>query len=154
MNPNEFSSQLDRLRENFGDKAISREKANLLWERVRNHELINFKQAVDYLISELQKTPRVSDVVDALYSIPRKNEIAKCSFCNGDGWILGAVDTPQANVAMRCRCLGGPERLANNIKSHPRNPDSSLASDILNTFSGMSQEHWKLYGKRETQAHR
>lgn len=66
MNWNEFHSQLDRLVNQFGEKAAGSEKAQILWNKFKNVEIDIFKFAVDHMIGSCRQAPIVSDFYDGI----------------------------------------------------------------------------------------
>jgi len=66
MTHQEFSEQLQRLKEAFGDRAYSSERSALLFKKFQNNSVGHLKEAIDTLILNSRTTPLLTEIDNTL----------------------------------------------------------------------------------------
>lgn len=73
-----------------------------------------------------------------------------CSFCFDSLWILpggeiGPDDHDLPRIPMRCKCVGGPEKLSELLKQG-KPPDFDEARRVMAYFKGIDASQWRSSG--------
>lgn len=91
MTQQEFSAQMDRLIDVFGEKAYGTERAKLIWETVKVFDVVWWHKCVDHFIGYFKVAPLMVEISEAaaqererLWTIEkRRNADASVDFWNG-----------------------------------------------------------------------
>src|SRR3954462_10986965 len=62
MNLQEFDSQVNRLRDTFGDRSYPDERVKIIWREVQSLGRAWFERTIDRLIGEFRKAPMLPDI--------------------------------------------------------------------------------------------
>ena len=126
MTKEEFDLQIMRLREEYGDKKVSSEKAAIFWSKLNEIDAEDFTEVVDSLISNLGRAPLLSDFTTPLQPQLRaledreEGELPECTECRSTGTVMvmraQRIDgeLTYQRVGYRCHCKRG-SRLCRTI---------------------------------------
>lgn len=130
MNIAEFTIQVDRLKDTFGDKAYSSERVKLLWDGVKYHPLDLFHRVVDQLILSHRQPPMISDIRECL-AIERErcspeskitetdwDQAAHCDLCSDSGVFLCVQESTRCESAFRCQCRAGETKVSKSVPQY------------------------------------
>lgn len=116
MKVDEFSNEMDRLRETFGDKAYPKPRVIQIYELVKAMSSWEFKSIVDYLIGNSKFAPLPAEIEKASrevknkLAIDRKNrfladsEDKNCPWCFRTGSIVARSLEDSTLYAFSCSC--------------------------------------------------
>ncbi len=115
MNKLEFSEQMARMTESFGEKTYTQSRTDLIWKMVQDMEPGDFRRVVDHFIRSSRNPPLPSDFDNATIPyrrkmIPEGETTPDCSICLDVGFIRVRYhgDTAMASATlMRCPCSRG-----------------------------------------------
>lgn len=65
--PSDFKSQMTRLEETFGSRAMPKERAELIWRTVKDMPFAWLVRIVDQMIGDNRQAPLLRDFRDASY---------------------------------------------------------------------------------------
>lgn len=106
MNHIQFTNQIDRIIEVYGDKYYPTPRVELIykWASKLNEEELS--AIVSKLIAECERPPMLEKFKDAYFSlgIVKPSAVNECPYCSGGGLIL---DDSFPGTAYRCRCAVG-----------------------------------------------
>lgn len=108
MNFQEFGTQLDRLKEVYGDRAYPEARVKLIFNWSRRLHVDAFEAVVTKLIEECERTPLLGKFKEYYGQIrstlPRST--VDCAYCAGSGLIVDPKSPPPF-VAYACKCVIG-----------------------------------------------
>lgn len=120
MNHAEFSKQMDRLREVYGDRAYTAERVKLIFRQVQDESASWWLKCVDYLIGVCRQPPLSMEINEQLLiERERKWESSKhnqlepiksewnCWCCKGTGVFICSQKMQPGWWAFRCACEKG-----------------------------------------------
>lgn len=149
-----FKNQIKRLSENFGESKFGEERMQIWWRPIKKYDEVDLISAVDEIMANSKTAPNLKELlVEVIASLAVRRKMANavvgdCPDCVG-GWVV-PPDFEEHRTVMRCKHLGGPERLAQIIERGGGmtniEPDPKLALKIRKTFEGISQEEFSKYG--------
>jgi len=127
----EFKIQLKRLKDQFGEKTYSDERAAVLFQSLKQIFLDRFKAAVDYLLLNERQAPMLPQIWNAINSAKQSEEAVRnmlptreessCQSCYGGGYMFSKDDHGYEYIS-RCHCATGkwrPEKLCEGIPLSP-----------------------------------
>lgn len=116
----EFLEELERMRETYGEKAYPKERADILFEKLKWLEPLEFRAIVSELIANNAHAPMLGKFEEVTRAFKQKNSARSeeafqawlstqpwCDFCGRQGFILARLrgDTITAHpFAFRCSC--------------------------------------------------
>lgn len=106
MNHNEFSNQMDRIVEVYGDKFYPTPRVEMIFKWAQRVNVTQFEAIVSRLIAECERPPLLQKFKE-LYSemgFIKRIQPTDCNYCAGSGFIPD--DQPLPTV-YRCRCSIG-----------------------------------------------
>lgn len=105
MRQSVYIDQIERLKNQFGEKAYADERVQAIWSAVKNYDESIFTVAITEVIANHAHAPLKNKIQEAYNEIKSKthgaNKKFDCPYCNGGGFIPD--DKPLPNV-YRCRC--------------------------------------------------
>ena len=154
MTHEEFTKQILRLKNQYGEKAYSEERCRVLWKEFGMADAHGFSQWVDWCLMNKRGAPTGIDMYEAKDACTTKYTYTggtKCEKCENSGWSdnYEHMDT-LVIVAERCSCMGGPERLAAFVQEK----DPTLAEGIRKTFSEAGRARLRRLTKSEIEKER
>jgi hypothetical protein len=138
MNKLEFSEQMSRMTEAFGEKIYTASRTALIWKLVEDMEPGDFRRVVDHFIRTCRQAPLPADFDQA--TIPYRRKILPdtgaldplCLRCNDVGFIRVRYheDTEgKSATLMRCSCPNGKRHSDLFIPTWERGLEAAFAWD-------------------------
>lgn len=115
MNKLEFSEQMIRMSESFGEKSYTVSRTDLIWKMVQDMNIGDFRRVVDHFIRTSRQAPLPSDFDQATIPfrrkiIPEGETFPDCRHCVDVGFIRVRYHDDKAMASatlMRCVCEKG-----------------------------------------------
>ncbi len=105
MRQSVYIDQIERLKNQFGEKAYADERVQAIWNAVKNYDESIFTAAITEVIANNTHAPLKSKIQESYNEIKAKthgaNKKFDCPYCAGFGFIPD--DQPLPSV-YRCRC--------------------------------------------------
>lgn len=100
MTLDNFKTQMDRIKEQFGEKHYSKERLNIIWNSLRNTRDELFVAACDELIANKNQAPVLKDFIDSMSRAERAERELRI---NSQRMIEPVIDfTPDTELAEFC----------------------------------------------------
>lgn len=111
MKQSVYLDQIERLKNQFGEKAYADERVQAIWDAVKNYDESIFILTITEVIANHSHAPLKNKIQEAYNEIKSKtpNAVKKvdCVYCGGVGFICD--DSPLPYVK-RCICEAGEEK--------------------------------------------
>lgn len=127
MNHQEFSIQMDRLKDVYTDRPYSNERVKLIWREVSRLSGEAFSRIVDNLISSQRQPPMLTEIRDQI-ALERERTSSEpkavamnweasynCDFCRDLGIFVCTQGESLNFYAFRCHCEKGSQHQGKHI---------------------------------------
>ncbi len=107
-----FDSNIEKLKEVFGDRYFTDSRKQLIWESVKDLSDDWFRNKTDFILSTFKNPPLPFDFREMvrqehLKSGSAPERIGECKKCDGYGSYLKEVNGYK--FGFRCNCIAGPK---------------------------------------------
>lgn len=103
-----FNSEIEKLKQQFGDRAFSQRKSDLIYLAIKHLDQRDVSEITDYFIGNARYAPSLDDFKGRARGFNKTALIkSECVFCSGGGALSFYLKTNGACHAFSCTCSAG-----------------------------------------------